>query len=62
VADSEPLVKKVVVKKPQPEPQPLWTRVGADFTRDEIEERILVSLFERAWWPYGGLTIAQTAS
>jgi len=45
VAASEVPVKKVVVKKPQPEPQPLWTRVGADFTREEIEDRILVSTF-----------------
>jgi hypothetical protein len=45
VADSEAPVKKVVVKKPQPEPQPLWTRVGVDFTREEIEERILVGIF-----------------
>lgn len=33
------------MKKPVPEPQPLWTRVGVDFTREEIEDRILLREF-----------------
>ncbi|KAG8867312.1 hypothetical protein FRC20_006109 [Serendipita sp. 405] len=35
-------VKKPIVKKA---PQPLWTRVGVDFTRQEVEDRIMLREF-----------------
>ncbi|KAG8829960.1 hypothetical protein FRC17_005722 [Serendipita sp. 399] len=42
VMAKEAPVKKPVVKKA---PQPLWTRVGVDYTRQEVEDRIMLREF-----------------